>query len=258
MARPWPAVPFIINSIASPISVADFDSDYAQLLTDFNDSSIGYVNYAADTGTANNYIVTLASPPSAYIAGMTVVTTPVNTNTGASVINVSALGSKAIVDAGGNPLKIGALWAGRAAVLVYTGINFQLVQNGSQPMTFAAVNPGLSFTADCSGANDVSIYVTQNTGAGLSILITNLAFGVPVTVTIVNTSAGSTQNYNFTVQDPTGAAYATVNICFPTSTSGAGLFDLTLTKTLAIASAIIFSGVSGTNVAGAGVLFMTV
>lgn len=55
-----------------------------------------YANYAADTGSANAYAVAPVPALSAYAAGQVVILKPANAVTGASTINVNALGAKAI------------------------------------------------------------------------------------------------------------------------------------------------------------------
>ena len=59
----------------------------------------GY-NYAADTGTANNYAVTL-SPTPTLVAGMAITFLATHTNTGASTLTVNG-GSAISIKKGGN------------------------------------------------------------------------------------------------------------------------------------------------------------
>src|SRR5271156_2729519 len=97
--RPLSAVPNIFASegAGTPNNVPLLDADFSTLVSFNNDSAIGYNNYAVDTGTANNYVVTLTAAPSAYLPGMTLTMLPSNANTGSSVINVNSLGSVAIL-----------------------------------------------------------------------------------------------------------------------------------------------------------------
>lgn len=85
--------------------------------------------YAADTGSANSYIVTLATAPAAYVAGLTIRFKAANTNTGASGINVNVLGSKNIIRGNGGALQPNDILAGAIIELTYDGTNFQLLQN---------------------------------------------------------------------------------------------------------------------------------
>ncbi len=57
------------------------------------------INYAPDTGTANAYVVTLALPPAALVAGLVVSFQATHANTGASTLNLNGLGAKPILGA---------------------------------------------------------------------------------------------------------------------------------------------------------------
>jgi len=84
------------------------------------------VSYAADGGAANAYTVSLSPAATAYTAGMQVCFKVANTNTGASTINVNALGVKNIfVD--GAAVTGGELMAGDMVELRYDGTQFQVV-----------------------------------------------------------------------------------------------------------------------------------
>ncbi len=82
--------------------------------------------YAADSGTANTYAVTLAPAVTAYTAGLKVSVKIANANTGASTLNVNALGAKSIKKFGSSALSGGELAVGTIAELTYDGTNFQL------------------------------------------------------------------------------------------------------------------------------------
>jgi len=88
-------------------------------------------SYYADGGTANSYVlssvpVTRKNPPS-YFTGMEVYFLPANTNTGASTINVTGLGSKSIVlQDGSTALSGGEITINIITRLIYDGTNFRL------------------------------------------------------------------------------------------------------------------------------------
>lgn len=81
-----------VNDVASAISLG-FD-----MLPDPENLTQSNTSYLADTGTADVYVVTFAAPlvPVAYVAGMEITMKVSNTSTGASTINVNALGAKSI------------------------------------------------------------------------------------------------------------------------------------------------------------------
>jgi len=60
-------------------------------------------NYAVDTGAANAYVVTLGTTPT-LADGLEVVFKAANASTGASTLNVNALGAKAILHSDGTAL----------------------------------------------------------------------------------------------------------------------------------------------------------
>jgi hypothetical protein len=83
--------------------------------------------YAADSGAANVYAVTLAPVPGAYAAGLQVTFKAANANTGASTLNVNGLGAEAIKKSGGaTALATGDILAGQIVSVVYDGTNFQI------------------------------------------------------------------------------------------------------------------------------------
>jgi hypothetical protein len=162
MPRPFGAVPNIINSIASPINVAFLDQNWAQLLTDFNDSSIGYTNWGVDTGIANAYAVTIAGPLSAYATGMVIAFSPANSNTGASTINVNGIGTVSILDVIGNTPVPGEILAGRTTYLVYNGTVFLLVNS--------SITGGVSYSYDWDDfLGNPKFLATTASGSGTSV-----------------------------------------------------------------------------------------
>jgi len=128
-------------ALAPPWMLSQLDQNTTNIAAAFNDASLGYVNaIATDTGTANNYAVTCVyGTPSAYNAGFTIAFIPANTNTGASVITVSPLGSLSIVDVNGNTLQAGAIQSGRLCALICMGSSFRIVnllQSGGVPYSY--------------------------------------------------------------------------------------------------------------------------
>lgn len=99
----------------------------------YNGTATGRVlQYSTDSGSANAYAVTPAPAVTAYATGQIVTLKPANANTGASTLNVDALGAKNIklLD-GTNPVANALLTTGIYA-LMYDGTNFVML-NPSQP-----------------------------------------------------------------------------------------------------------------------------
>lgn len=109
-----------------------------------NENRIGYL---ADTGAADAYVVTFATAPIAYNAGLHINMKVATTNTGASTVNVNSLGVKAIKRADGTDVVAGDLTAGRVVSLIYDGTNFQLIAAGGAELTTAVTAAQTAQTA---------------------------------------------------------------------------------------------------------------
>lgn len=84
----------------------------------------GSVTYCTDTGNANAYVVAMPYTATSYTPGMMIYFKPANVNTGASTINVDALGIKSIKRFDGTDVVAGDLVTTAVFVLVYDGTNF--------------------------------------------------------------------------------------------------------------------------------------
>ncbi len=93
------------------------------------DESLGGLSATAtDTGAADAYAIAPAPAITAYTKGQMFHFFAVNTNTGASTVNVNALGTKAI-QKNAVALAGGEIGAGDLVSVVYDGANFQLLNN---------------------------------------------------------------------------------------------------------------------------------
>jgi len=109
-----------INNVADEIA-AGFDKLPAE-----NELKQGRANYATDTGTANNYVITLSYTPT-LTAGLAVSFQAANTNTGPSTLNVNGLGPKEIRSNSGTPMVAGQITAGQILELRYDGAAFRVM-----------------------------------------------------------------------------------------------------------------------------------
>lgn len=81
----------------------------------------GTINYAVDTGVSNAYAVSISpSFITSYTDGLLVSFRPLNSNTGASAINVNGLGAKAIRLTGGGVLSANEIVAGAPIDIRYS------------------------------------------------------------------------------------------------------------------------------------------
>lgn len=140
----------------------------------------GAAVYAADSGVANAYVITLAPVPPAYATGMIINFKATNANTGTSTINVNGLGLKTLKRDSGIDLLRGDILASQGVQAIYDGTNFQL----TSPLSGTVTQNGTAIYAADTGVNDayainlspaISAYTmgmiinfkanTQNTGA---------------------------------------------------------------------------------------------
>jgi hypothetical protein len=198
-------------NLAPPWSLPILDTSFVSVNTAFNDSSLGFVNATAtDTGTANNYVVTLPyGAPSAYNQGMTVAFVPLNSNTGSSNITVSPLGSVSILSAAGGTLPANAIVAGVMVTLVYIGTAFR-------PLAGSPSNPLMSdqgsvafgtFTINCGGFTSVAVNSVQTTAGTYIYNLTNLV--IPTRVSFVISTNGASRLVKVNATDPTSVSYRT-------------------------------------------------
>jgi hypothetical protein len=129
----------LVQSIDTNIgnALASQSTALTQVETDFTSHKADYtlqIPYAAATGSANTYTVTLNPAASAYVDGMGVAFKVNVQNTGASTINVNGLGAKAIKKANGNDVSSENLKAGSIYSLRYnaTAGNFILQGEGGE------------------------------------------------------------------------------------------------------------------------------
>lgn len=123
----YPGAPFITEKLKDKISQATADARYLQTVAFQNSTPI----YTVDTGTVNTIVCSITPALTSYNAGQHLLCKILNTNTGATTINVNGRGAKNIVDQFGNPLLPGDLQSGMIADLTYDGTNYQLANRAS-------------------------------------------------------------------------------------------------------------------------------
>lgn len=119
----------------------------------------GAMVYAADSGTADTYAITLAPAITAYAAGQVFVFKAGNSNTGASTLNVNAVGAKNILDHRGSALTADTIVQDGVYVVVYDGTQFQLVTLSGRPVANGRILSATTY-------NGYGISATSNTAAG--------------------------------------------------------------------------------------------
>ena len=84
-----------------------------------------------DSGTANTYVITLATAPTVYAKYQTFKFIAKTANSGASTLNVNGLGAKSLVKDVNVPLATGDILAGQIITAIYDGTNFQIIPDFS-------------------------------------------------------------------------------------------------------------------------------
>ena len=106
-------------------------------------------SYAADSGAADVYVIALSPTLIAYTAGLTIKFKASAANTGASTINVDAIGAKDIKTQALNDPEAGVIQTNGVYTIVYDGTQFQLqdIQHGND-VGFSAKDCSLSPATD--------------------------------------------------------------------------------------------------------------
>tara|TARA_Y100001938_G_scaffold25227_1_gene33493 strand:+ start:8853 stop:10061 length:1209 start_codon:yes stop_codon:yes gene_type:complete len=114
----------------------------------------GALSYAADAGAADAYAITLSPAITAYASGQKFTFKATNANTGASTIDVNAVGAKAIKKQNDQDLESGDIEAGQIVEIEYDGTNFQMLSPSAKDFGALAYKSTVA-TADID-ANSVT------------------------------------------------------------------------------------------------------
>lgn len=121
-------IPNTFATATTAIPLSQLDGDFTAVATAINDANT-YSNYAADTGSANAYVVTFSGVSTAYSAGLRIQFKAGNANTGASTINVNAQGAKNITYQDASALASGAIAVNSIVDVMYDGTQFLLMND---------------------------------------------------------------------------------------------------------------------------------
>ncbi len=154
-------------------SLAESIEDGFDLLPSLSALQHGTGLYLVDTGAADAYVVTFGVAPT-YTAGLTVLMRAANANTGASTVNVNALGVKAIHRYDGSALSANDILAGHIVHLVYDATSgyFRIVGMHGSDKAAAAASAVAAAASASSASTSASTATTQastaTTQAGLA------------------------------------------------------------------------------------------
>lgn len=145
---------------------------------------------ATDTGTANNYILSLSPPISSYVTNSFFVFRPNNTNTGASTVNINSLGVKSI-KVGAADVLSGQLTSGLTYLIQYDGTNFQLITASVASILDGSITESKLAANSVSVTKIVDLSVNGNKIANSSITFNKLHSSILATAAAQFTAAGT-------------------------------------------------------------------
>lgn len=194
---------------------------------------------ATDSGIVNAYVVAPPTPVTALAFGATAFFTTANANSGATTINVSGLGVKALDKKGTTALVTGDILANALYMVQYDGTEWQLIN----PSTSAG---GSGTVGNCTTANALAFYSSTGTTTAcfseadatqyLGKADSGVANAYVLTLTVPLAALNSFNQVTFTTTHPNTTA-ATVNV------SGLGVKNITKNGTGALSGGEIQSGV---------------
>lgn len=152
----------------------------------------GTSQFAVDTGSANAYLVATPQTETAYTDGMLIVMRPINTNTGASTINIDSIGAKDIKTSAGAALVAGDIVVGIPSSMRYSSVSgdFHLIgAPGLVPVTLGGT--GVTSLADggLMIGNGTSAIEVVAGGTTTKMLVGGGASTKPVWTTATGTGA---------------------------------------------------------------------
>ena len=204
MPRPL-TLPWDISTFVGNEPVTTLSDNFSSLKNAINDSGDGWSNYAVDTGSVNAYVLTLASAPAAYSAGMLVFFKPINTNTTTSTININSVGSVSILTPAGNALLGGEIVVNQVIGIVFDGTNFRI--HGPCP-AIKSQSSATTITLECAGCTSVEVNASF-TVTGQLVSLSHVGPGVPVSI-VINNLVGSTASFAVQISDASGTNYSNI------------------------------------------------
>lgn len=145
----------------------------------------GTTTYAADTGSANAYVITLLPAISTYTGGQTFFVKIGNTNTTSSTLNVNGVGAKSIKKNVTDDVSAGDLVAGGVYTFIYDGTNFQVSVVPSTISTTLVT--ATNVTAGTLSASVVKVNTLAAASASISVSGTLSSQGISTTGIISTT-----------------------------------------------------------------------
>lgn len=193
-------IPNTFATATTAIPLSQLDGNFSNVNAAIN-NALTFSNYALDTGTANNYAITITGQTTTYAAGIAFQFKAANANSGASTLNVNGQGTQSIVRTDGTALSAGDIAAGAIVSVMYDGTNFQLL-NDSGGKSETVSNLTVTGTATINVAN-VTTFNPTITNAQLANSTATLG-NATITLGGTTTTVGNLtlQNANITSVSP--------------------------------------------------------
>lgn len=177
-------------------------------------------NYAADTGSANTYVIAPSPAITAYTTGAIFSFKAANANTGASTLNINSLGVKTIKKNVTTDLGPNDILANQIIIVEYDGTNFQLISNPASIVTDSAPNIR-TFTAMNGLGNTTTQFTITNpsgttftytyTGTGTNPGTLNTLMPVGSIASVQSTSMSAANTGVFTITASTATSFSITN-----------------------------------------------
>lgn len=186
-------------------------------------STISNLNFGVDSGSTDDYAITLSPAPASYARGMQITFIANTANTGACAINVNGLGAKSLKMKTNQDPTDNYIVSDTAVLAVYDGTNFQMIQpaaivtaaetisvaknnsfadrNSSRPTgavgdTEAKIASLIITAGSSEGMNVTQIVLADNSGVEMgdnfqNLKIKNGSTPIGSTIAALNTTAGT-------------------------------------------------------------------
>ena len=138
----------------------------------------GLIFQATDSGSANTYAIALTPAVTAYVAGQVFHFKAANASSGASTLNVNALGAKNIKKKNDQDIAAGDIEQNAIVSVIYDGTSFQML---SQLGTSAGSMSSFTLTGDSGSNQTISDSNTLDVAGGTGI---DTVVGATDTVTV--------------------------------------------------------------------------
>lgn len=164
-----------MNSTITCLNNEEFINQYSASVS--NPLSLSEIMFGIDGGSTDDYAISVGASIDALVEGMIFVFKPNTNNTGASTLNINALGAVAIKKNGNTDVATGDILANKMAIVVFDGTNFQLLSEF--PPSSLALPTGGNITVNGANAKR-SMYIPAS---AFFVAVTN-----PATATFFETT----------------------------------------------------------------------